>query len=45
MIFFLIKNFFQLLNALQAFMFNGPPTIYEIQYLNFFVDILYNLMT
>ncbi len=26
----LINNSFQLLNALQAFMFNGPPTVYEI---------------
>jgi hypothetical protein len=27
---FLINNFFQLLNALQAFMFNGLPIVYEI---------------
>jgi len=27
---FIINNFFQLFNsALQAFMFNGPPTVYE----------------
>jgi len=29
--FFFNIFFFQLLNALQTFLFNGPPTVYEIQ--------------
>jgi hypothetical protein len=29
--YFLINNSFQLLNALQAFLFNGPLMVYEIQ--------------
>jgi len=46
MIFFIINNSFQLFcNALQALMFNGPPIVYEIQYLNSFIDTLHNSMT
>jgi hypothetical protein len=45
MIFFLINNSFQLFNALQAFLFNGPPTVYEIGIVNSFVTILHNSMT